>query len=414
MATHSVAGPAAGPDRPPGPDRRPGPDRGPGPDRRPEPDRRLRLARLGTLAAIAAAPLSSLILPGVGLWYEPSAALTALGALGIGAVVLTQTAALYALVTPWLTGPTRRRWSVGFGVAAVLSVPLVGPVGADQWSTWAWLAGSIVGTVPVLVRRWTAMAGAAGVTLAVGIGVAGWTGGSPGYYAGTILWVGLAVVAMTGLPVWLWGLLTQVQQGREAQAELAATEERLRFARDVHDLLGHSLTVIALKAELAARLAATDPEHAAEQAAEAQRLAAAALAETRQAVHGYRAVDLAEQLGAVAQVLRSSGVRCTVTQPAAGEVPAEVASQLAAVLREASTNLLRHSRASWCTIEITRDGSQVRMTVANDGADRAGPDRHSYGLRGLAERLAGAGGTLRTRSADGVFTVEASIPGASR
>lgn len=376
-------------------------------------DRRLRLARLGTLAAIGAAALTSLILPGIGLWAEPSAVLTALGGLGIGAVALTQTGALSAVVTPGLTEPTRRRWLAGFAAAAVLSVPLVGPVGAGQWATWAWLGGSIAGTVPMLAGRWMA-AGATGATLAASLGVAWWTGGSPGYYAATVLWVGLAVVAMTGLPVWLWRLLGQLQQGRAAQAQLAATEERLRFARDVHDLLGHGLTVIALKAELAARLVATDPERAAEQAAEARRLAAAALSQTREAVHGYRAVDLAEQLDAVAQVLRSSGVGCTVRQPPAGQVPAAVASELAAVLREASTNLLRHSRASWCTIEIIRDGSQLRMTVVNDGAGQAGPDRHSYGLRGLAERLASAGGVLHSRHEDGVFTLEASMPAVSR
>lgn len=372
------------------------------------PDRGLRLARLATFVAMASAPLTSLILPGVGLWHEPSALWTGLGALGIGAVAATQAGALYAVVTPWLSEPTRRRLRASFAVASVLSVPLVAPVGAGEWATWAWLGGSIAGTVPMLLRRRAAVL-AVLACFAVTVGAAGWTGGSPAYDAVTTLWIGLAVALTTGLPVGLWNLLVQVQRGRTAQARLAATEERLRFARDVHDLLGHHLSVIALKAELAARLAVREPERAAAEAAQAQRLAAAALAETRAAVHGYRAVDLADQLGAVAQVLRSSGVRCTVTGPS-GEVPADAASQLAAVLREASTNLLRHSRASWCTIEITRDGGEVRMTVANDGAREAGPDRHSYGLRGLSERLGEVGGAVRTRRDDGVFTLEASVP----
>jgi two-component system sensor histidine kinase DesK len=377
-----------------------------------QPARLPRLARLATFVAIAATPLTSLILPGIGLWYEPSALRTALGAVGIGAVAVTQTGALYAAVTPWLAEPARRRLLAGFGAAAVLSVPLVAPVGAGEWATWAWLGGPIAGTMPMLLPR-RAAAAAVLACFAVAVGAAWWNGGSPGYYAVTTLWVGLSVAAMTGLPVWLWGVLLQVQQGRAAQARLAATEERLRFARDVHDLLGHHLSVIALKAELAARLATRDPERAGEHAAEAQRLAAAALAQTRAAVHGYRAVDLADQLGAVAQVLRSSGVRCTVTgQP--GEVPPEIASELAAVLREAGTNLLRHSRASWCTIEITREEGEVRMTVANDGADGdTGPDRYSHGLRGLAERLAGVGGALRTDREDGVFTLQASVPGSA-
>ncbi len=214
---------------------------------------------------------------------------------------------------------------------------------------------------------------------------------------------------MSGLPVWLWDLLAQAQAGRAAQARLATTEERLWFAPDVHDLLGHNLSVIALKAELAACLAPVELERAAGEAAEVQRLAASALAELREAVHGYRAVDLREQLSAVAQVLRSSGVRCTVTQPP-GELPSEIAIQLAPVLREASTNVLRHSRASWCTIEIVRQGSEVRMIVANDGATGAGPDRYSFGLRGLADRLADVGGALHTWDENGVFTLEATVP----
>jgi len=205
--------------------------------------------------------------------------------------------------------------------------------------------------------------------------------------------LGLTVAGMCALPAWLWDLLVQ------AQARLAATEERLRFARDVHDLLGHNLSVIALKAELAARLAPVDAERAGVQAAEVQRLATSALAEMRETVHGYRAVDLRDQLTAVEQVLRSSGVHCTVTHPT-GELPPEIATQLAPVLREASTNVLRHSRAGWCTIEISRQGNEVRMVVANDGSGGTRPDRYSFGLRGLADRLADAGG---------VFTLEATV-----
>jgi two-component system sensor histidine kinase DesK len=107
-------------------------------------------------------------------------------------------------------------------------------------------------------------------------------------------------------------------------------------------------------------------------------------------------------------VLRSSGVRCTVRVPA-GELPEAAGTPLAAVLREASTNLLRHSRATWCTVDIVRAGPLITMTVVNDGAGATGPDRHSQGLRGLADRLAEAGGELRTRAADGRFTVEAVV-----
>ncbi len=368
----------------------------------------LRRARIATLGALGTAVLTSLILPGIGLLFERSVVWVVLGIIGIVAFAAAQAGALYAVVTPWWTEATRRRLLAGFVAAAVLSVPLVGPVGADEWETWAWLGGSIVGSAPLLVRRRTAVL-ATVATLAVAVGVAWWTGGSVVRYTLITVSIGLSVAAMSGLPAWLWDLLAQAQAGRAAQARLATTQERLRFARDVHDLLGHNLSVIALKAELAARLAPVDAQRAAGEAAEVQRLASSALTEMREAVHGYRVVDLREQLTAVAQVLRSSGVRCTVAQPP-GELPPEIATQLAPVLREASTNVLRHSKAGWCTIEIIRHGNEVRMIVANDGAAGAGPDRHSFGLRGLSQRLADAGGTLHTRNENGVFTLEATLP----
>jgi two-component system sensor histidine kinase DesK len=143
-----------------------------------------------------------------------------------------------------------------------------------------------------------------------------------------------------------------------------------------------------------------------------------ALAELREVVHGYRQVDLRAELRSIEHVLRSSGVRCTVTVPDAN-LPQAVAAPLAAVLREAVTNVLRHSRATTCTISIEPaagrsgadgDGGTVTMTVVNDGVTATRPDRHSHGLPGLVERLAATGGTLRTHAADGRFTVEAVVP----
>lgn len=217
------------------------------------------------------------------------------------------------------------------------------------------------------------------------------------------------MLSIHGLPVVLWHLVLEARDGREARARLAITEERLRFARDVHDLLGHHLSVIALKAELAQRLAAVDAERAGREAGEVRELAAAALAEMREVVHGYRAIDLGAQLDAVARVLDSSGVRCTRTGDP-GPLPDTVATGLAATVREAGTNVLRHSRARWCTIDLVRSADEVRLTVANDGAGDARPDTFSSGLQGLSDRLAGSGGRLRTAVVDGVFTLHAVLP----
>ncbi len=366
--------------------------------------RRLRRARTVTLVVLATNGSMALILPAVGLWREPAPLRVALGALGILLFSAAQAAVLHALVTPWLGAVARRRAVLAFAAAAVVSVPLAGPVGGT-WPTWSWLAACIVGVLPVLTRPRTAVAASA-ATIAVALLL---DRDTPADAAVIAAGVGSGIAAINKLQVWFWDLLVQAEQGRAAQAQLAATEERLRFARDVHDLMGHQLSVIALKAELAERLVAVDADRARTEAAEVRRLAASTLAELREVVHGYRQVDLREHLTAIEQVLTSSGVRCTVRLPD-GDLPAAVATPLAAVLREATTNLLRHSAATWCTVDIVRAGGEIRMTVVNDGAGDWRADDRSHGLRGLAERLAGSGGTLRTRAADGRFTVEAAVP----
>ncbi|WP_245724558.1 sensor histidine kinase [Micromonospora citrea] len=375
-------------------------------------DRRMRRARAGALVSLAVGTASALALPAIGLTREPAGPRVALGAVGLGAVAVVLAGAVYVAVTPDVRDTARRRCRVAFAVVAALSVPLAAPVAVGAWPTWAWLGASLVGAVP-LVARFRAVPPVAAAVVAVAAAVATTTGTPVVRSVVVSGGIGLGLAAVNGFQVWFWDMLVQAGRGQLAQARLAAAQERLRFAGDVHDLLGHHLTVIALKAELAARLAPTDAERAGREAAEAQRLAATALAELRRTVHGYRRVDLAEQAAAVGQVLRSSGVRCTVVSPA-GELPAEAAAQLAAVLREAGTNVLRHSRAGWCRIEIDQEADVARMTVTNDGARVASaPDRHSHGLRGLAERLAAVGGELRTHREDGIFTVEATVPTAS-
>ncbi|SCL45520.1 two-component system, NarL family, sensor histidine kinase DesK [Micromonospora citrea] len=372
----------------------------------------MRRARAGALVSLAVGTASALALPAIGLTREPAGPRVALGAVGLGAVAVVLAGAVYVAVTPDVRDTARRRCRVAFAVVAALSVPLAAPVAVGAWPTWAWLGASLVGAVP-LVARFRAVPPVAAAVVAVAAAVATTTGTPVVRSVVVSGGIGLGLAAVNGFQVWFWDMLVQAGRGQLAQARLAAAQERLRFAGDVHDLLGHHLTVIALKAELAARLAPTDAERAGREAAEAQRLAATALAELRRTVHGYRRVDLAEQAAAVGQVLRSSGVRCTVVSPA-GELPAEAAAQLAAVLREAGTNVLRHSRAGWCRIEIDQEADVARMTVTNDGARVASaPDRHSHGLRGLAERLAAVGGELRTHREDGIFTVEATVPTAS-
>ncbi len=340
---------------------------------------RMRRARVLTLVSLGMAWSTSSVGPGIGLFLEPRLTRVVLGLVGAVLFSAAHAGVLYAAVTP----VSRTPFNVVFAVASVLSVPLLAPVAAGRWDTWAWVGASLVGTAPVLVRRWWVMAP---VVVAVAVVL------SPEPLRALVIsggiGVGLALVHV--LPVWLWDLVVQAQQGREARARLAVIEERLRFARDVHDLLGHRLTVIALKAELASRLAAVDASRAGAEADEVRVLAAAALADMREAVHGYRTVELGEQASAIEQVLTSSGVRCTVSVPR--ELPA-AARELSWALREAGTNVLRHSRARWQTAPPpARVDDRGEGVPAQGVAWRHAGRRDPAGARWCAVRRPGVGG----------------------
>ncbi|TYB44635.1 sensor histidine kinase [Actinomadura chibensis] len=199
----------------------------------------------------------------------------------------------------------------------------------------------------------------------------------------------------------MWDLHQETHDARDALARLAVTEERLRFSRDLHDLLGHSLSLIAVKSELAMRLAAADPERAGAEMADVRRAAREALREVRAAVHGYRAVELDAELAGVRAVLDAAGIRCAVeglggagdADGPAAELPSEVRAALAWVVREGATNVIKHSEARRCAVRLTSCGGSVALEMRNDGV-RAGDGPPGSGLTGLAERLAVLGGEV--------------------
>ena len=210
--------------------------------------------------------------------------------------------------------------------------------------------------------------------------------------------------------VWLWEVAREATLAREARARLAVSEERLRFARDMHDLLGHSLSGIAVKSELAARLARSDPERAAAEMAEVQRIAREALREVRAAVSGYRAVNLADELASVRSVLLAAGVSATVTGNPA-DIPAQSQSLIAWLVREGATNVLRHSSAQRCDITLSRQDRTWVVEVYNDGVRAGKATRFGNGLTGLSERVASAGGTLTaSHTCNGGFLLRAVLP----
>lgn len=217
---------------------------------------------------------------------------------------------------------------------------------------------------------------------------------------------------------WLWHLIRRLNEARAVSSQLAVARERLRFASDLHDIQGHHLQVIALKAELADRLLATqDPTHhaTAQQAiGEVRALAEEAQSETRQLVRDLRVVSLEDELENARGVLEAAGVstEVSVDDIAVASAMTESNRLLGFAVREATTNILRHSNATQVTITLTRNQG-LNLQITNDGADNPVTNQTEHqgtGLAGLAHRFRQAGGSLECHRDQGLFHVHASLP----
>ncbi|MFB9314804.1 sensor histidine kinase [Nocardioides plantarum] len=192
----------------------------------------------------------------------------------------------------------------------------------------------------------------------------------------------------------------QLLAAQEENAGLAVDNERSRFARDLHDILGHSLTVITVKAELAGRLLDAGSPEAAERAraevADLERLSRDALADVRRAVTGYRTVTLPEELIRARMVLEAAGITA-VLPGSVDDVPTQARELFAWTVREGVTNVVRHSRAHTCEVRLSETGAEVRDDGVGVGsASASASDGPGSGLLGLRERAAAAGATVVT------------------
>jgi two-component system sensor histidine kinase DesK len=215
-----------------------------------------------------------------------------------------------------------------------------------------------------------------------------------------------------GISIGGFGMVVGLVAGDRARAARAAEEEnrrlereaeRLRLSQNVHDVLGHSLTVIALKAQLAAKLQAAGAPEAADHIGEIETLARGALADVRTTVQGVRRISLAEELVAATRALRSADIE--VEAPTSVDaVDGQLRELFAWSVREGSTNILRHARARRCVISLDTD----RLEIRNDGSGR-GSDLAALGagtgLRGLQERAESVGATVRTEKVEDRFTL---------
>ncbi|MFJ9705822.1 sensor histidine kinase [Streptomyces sp. NPDC101234] len=297
--------------------------------------------------------------------------------------------ALMAVITCGLAG--------GYGGSWLLFFPLLG------LATGAALRGEHL--------RW---AGAAVAVLAGAVSAArdGWNGLNIAYAT----WISTMVTAAI---LGLSEAVRELRAAREQLAHQAVEKERLRFSRDLHDLLGHTMSVIVVKSEAARRLAPRDMDAALAQITDIESVGRQALTEIREAVTGYREGSLGTELDRARSVLDAAGVEPVVGRSGAPLAP-QTETLLGWVVREAVTNVVRHSGATRCEITVDGNAERVRLTVADNGTGTGtgtadeGPRRERVGgtgLKGLTERLAAAGGSLRAGpSPRGGFAVTAELP----
>ncbi|MFJ6915996.1 sensor histidine kinase [Streptomyces sp. NPDC101133] len=344
--------------------------------------------------------------------YAPAAALCLLGRHLTGATIAFDAPVLLLLLLLQVFGPLPRRraarprhWVLLLTAQAVITYLPVLVADGRGVDVPGFLAGSILLWLP---RPLSFAAWAGAVLLDTGIEVlrGSGTGAVVAYGVGAVV-SSLAVAALGRLLRLVAGLRLDAAEAARA----AVREERRRTSRDLHDLLGYSLSAITLRGELALRLVESSPERTRAEITSVLSLARGTLTDVRTLSHHYRAMSLESEARAVHALLASAGVATTVSLHC-GRLTSRVDTVLATVLREGVANVLRHSRARTCTLEATVNDGTVRLVVRNDGVRTAGSRRRDgTGLDNLAVRLDELGGTLSHRTdRGGWFVVEARVP----
>ncbi|MGW6738315.1 sensor histidine kinase [Streptomyces sp. NPDC055013] len=296
------------------------------------------------------------------------------------------------------------------GVLAAQSAVLALTLGREWLVLFVYVSIASGAALPLRMARWTIPAASALMTV-----IAFATPGGKAFLAGLLIPALLGGFAMTGVRE-LVRTTIALREARATVAQLAANEERLRLARDLHDLLGHSLSLITIKSELAGRMLPDHPDRAARQVADIEQVSRQALVDVREAVSGYRRPRLAAELAGARVALTAAGVTAELpAEPDLAGVPEDSESALAWALREAVTNVVRHSGAQRCTVEVllrqTLDGPVLELSVEDDGSGDQG-NGPGHGLTGLTERLETAGGTLQAGGTRHGFRLIARVPAA--
>jgi two-component system sensor histidine kinase DesK len=304
--------------------------------------------------------------------------------------------------------PSWRRLHALLGVLAVLGLALAAAYAGqpDSWLVplvFVAVAGAAALRPPVHVFGW--LSGVLVAMVAIG-GVRAVTGAELGSTAVSTVMSGLLVFVVRRLNL----LVDQLRATRAELAEAAVAQERLRFSRDLHDLLGHTLSVVVVKAAAVRRLAERDPALAAREAGQIEEIGRRALVEVREAVTGYREHTLGTELDGARKALAGAGIEVTIRE--SGEaLPAAAESVFGWAVREGVTNVIRHSGAGRCHIDIDLRGEHAVLEISDDGTGGGAPTAAGNGLRGIAERVRAAGGTFESgRGPDGGFRLTVRIP----
>ncbi len=358
------------------------------------------LARPGRWLMVAAVWLAVLMVPpAVDIADRPDRVLPLLALVG---VAVSAAAPLVANVLGWHA----RRWvgPLSVSVLVALAVATTTGYGSSWWSVWTVLAVTACNAVPVRAGPWLVVAVPAAASLTLWTSGASsddvWTSAITVFLAGAISWV-LARLLMT---------IGALREAQDALARIAVTQERERFSRDLHDLLGHTLSVIVVKAEAVRRLSARDPAAAMQHTLDIESIGREALEEVREAVSGYRRTTLRAEVARAVDALDAAGITADVSLPdLALPVPAEDA--LAWVVREGVTNVVRHSGARSSRLVVTSSDGTARLELTDDGTGGGVPERsRSNGLTGLGQRLAAVGGALEAGATSEGFRLAATVP----
>ncbi|WIV52735.1 sensor histidine kinase [Amycolatopsis nalaikhensis] len=344
------------------------------------------------------------------------------------ALVAGSAVALLTLQFAYFNRPTTRLRSgqsiaMLFVQACLIYLPLL-PLQHDWVSMPSLLMGCCLLVLPP-AAGWLLFAANTGVYLWLQY-IAGQAGQGTLYAikfsTGTVV-IGLIVFGM----LWLVRLAAELDHSRRRLAEMAVAEERLRFARDLHDLLGMSLSAIALKSELTSRVLPLDRDRATEELIEILGLTRQALTDVRSVASGYRELSLDSESRSARSVLAAADVRVRM-EMLQDELPAPVRTVLAVVLREGVTNVLRHSAVETCEIAVRRTEDGVTLEILNDGVDKAarpaakpsdngngscppGGGNSGSGIGNLAHRVSDLGGELTAEVVDdGRFRLRAVVP----